>query len=126
MISHWPGTDQGLDAHLFLSGKFPIALDYQSAVFQSWGLVNRTVEETAIQQGRTTDTIVRFDPSSELWLNSYTNAVPPILHFNADGKKFMERVITSQSYLSNLFFSFSNPFCLHIHKIIYGAVIYEN
>ena len=37
LVANWPGTDQGLYSHIFLSGEFDIALDYSSSLFQCYG-----------------------------------------------------------------------------------------
>jgi len=37
LVANWPGTDQGLYSHIFLSGEFDIGLDYSSKIFQCFG-----------------------------------------------------------------------------------------
>lgn len=90
LVTHWPGADQGLYSHMFLSGMLPITLDYHSRVFQAWGLVDKPDSKTDV----TTDTLVKEGDvqGRRVWVNSFTNLAPAVLHFNADGKRIMHKI----------------------------------
>jgi len=114
MLAQWPGYDQGLYTHLYLSQRHGIHVDSNSSLFLSYGLV-RNPDETPPDLGRTKRLIRRshavyshdqLDPHSDsvgpLWANSKAlrkeNAdqalavVPSVIHFNADGKKVLNSV----------------------------------
>jgi len=84
LVANWPGTDQGLYSHIFLSGEFDIALDYSSNLFQSFGwdddpyILNK-YESSNVTRYTTADIIVehnidledsrqQIDPSSRTFV----------------------------------------------------------
>lgn len=90
LVTHWPGADQGLYSHMFLSGALPITLDYRSRVFQAWGLVDKPKSKSDV----TTKTLVKEGDVNgrRVWINSFTAEAPAVLHFNADGKRIMHHI----------------------------------
>ena len=102
MLSQWPGYDQGLYTHMYLSHKYGIDIDVHSNVFLSFGLVGNPDEGV----GRAKNLLVRVSDAAKddpalahahdggpMWVNSRAAQsggaiprVPAVIHFNADGK----------------------------------------
>ena len=119
MLSIWPGADQGLYSHLFLSKLFPMSLDYFSVVFQSFGFMH-TVEEASLHNGANTNNIIRKGPYNDsAWYNYHMRHSPPVIHFNADGKNVMHNIldIDKRQVIKN-FGIFNNKTCGNIHIFI--------
>lgn len=97
MLSTWPGTDQGLWNHLFLTGMWGISLDYESKIFLSACSVrddkNDIIPQASDQLVQGNDVILPLIevPSKDLiiWKNAYADSIPSIIHFNGNGKKML-------------------------------------
>jgi len=103
MLSQWPGYDQGLYTHMYLSRKYDIDIDVTSQLFLSFGLVGNPDEgqgravkllERAMGAARDRPELAHARDGGPMWLNSRAQAsngliapVPGIAHFNADGKR---------------------------------------
>ena len=95
LLANWPGGDQGLYSHLYLSRKYPITLDYWSRIFLAWGFTGDP-SELRLQGGLEAGSILAPRGDSDSGgprMNSRTNTTPPVLHFNADGKRVMYDVV---------------------------------
>ena len=71
---------------MFLAGKWSIEIDYESRIFQSWGLVGDPAESTSADMSSRTLLRSINTASGVVWENPLMNSTPAILHFNADGK----------------------------------------
>ena len=121
ILNQWPGFDQGLYTNMFLGGKWKIELDYFNLVFQSWGLVNDPHEPTPDGFQLTSQNLVRpirRGQGTISWMNSYTQRVSPVLHFNADGKGsgMFKRVM--KSIHLHMKFNYSDTICSTLHNVV--------
>ena len=104
ILSNWPGADQGLYTHLYLSHAYNIHIDYDTQLFASFGLVN---PKEQLNNGITSSNLLiqtnqyhnqnQNDNLTEIgsWymIRGHTQSLPPsIIHFNADGKLQMGKV----------------------------------
>lgn len=74
-------NDQKLVADMFISGQFPIALDYHSEIFQSM----HSTDPPDLPRCKPREDL-QLDMTERKWHNTRTNTVPAIFHFNGGGK----------------------------------------
>lgn len=119
-VGLWCGGDQGTYNHMMLSRYWNIDLDYQQNLFFSFGFSNdiqeadphtkdKTWKTALVSSGdenrqNTMQQIFSRDKSYKhniLYKSSYTQQVPALVHFNAEGKKKM-REVNKYSYHSGI------------------------
>lgn len=83
--------DQEIASELYIEGRFGIKLDHYSRIFQTMHFTRSAIEGVC-------NPLPYLVSSNGVWHNRGTGSRPSILHFNGGGKRYFNRMYTSQWY----------------------------